>query len=50
MVELLDKEDHTIRRLSAKDILTFVFRSFEAQELEARIERIEAIIEKKYIS
>ena len=50
MIELLDSKDPTARRLAAKDILTFAFRSFETRELEARIERIEGLIEKRFIS
>jgi len=50
MIELLDHKDPTTRRLAAKDILTFAFRSFETRELEARIERIEEIIEKRFVS
>lgn len=50
MIEMLDSKDENTRRLVAKDILNFALKAVEAQDLEERIERIEEIIDKRFIS
>jgi len=50
MIELLDSDNDNTRRLAAKDILNFALKAIETQDLEARIERIEEILEKRFIS
>ena len=50
LIELLDSNNVNIRRLAAKDILSFALKAIETQNLEDRIDRIEEILEKRYIS
>lgn len=50
MIALLDSKDETSQRLAAKDILTFALKAIEAKDLEERIERIEELLEKRFIS
>ena len=38
---LLDSENEKVRRLAAKDILEYVFRVREQQEIESRLARLE---------
>jgi len=50
MIELLDSEDESTKRLAAKDILSFSLKALEVQNLEERIERIEDLLEKRFAS
>jgi len=50
LIELLDSKDENIRRLTAKEILNFALKSFETEDLEKRIEAIEEILEKRFVS
>lgn len=50
IIALLDSDDETTQRLSAKDILNFALKAIETQDLEERIERIEELLEKRLIS
>ena len=43
MIKLLDSKDETTQRLAAKDVLNFALKALETQDLEERIERIEAV-------
>ena len=45
LIDLLDDKDVNQRRLSAKDILSFVVKIIETQSLEERIQRIEEVLE-----
>jgi len=41
LIGLLDHRDPTVRRLTAKDILSFAIKAVEIHDLEERLERIE---------
>jgi hypothetical protein len=41
LINLLDHRDPSVRRLSAKDILTFAIKAVELTDIEERLDRIE---------
>jgi len=47
---LIDSKHEGIARLASKDILHYSFKATETQDILDRIERLEEIIEKRYVS
>ena len=50
LIALLNSEHEGERRLLAKDILNFSFKSIETRDILERIEKIEELLEKRFIS